>query len=222
MVIMKNLVDINLAIRDNIMRLEEIPVGNIVNTRSEILDSLERVYKAKNADYGDAADLTFLKFGIDSYLVRMFDKINRLQTLCSGRYDIQVDEKLTDTAADLINYCFMMFASIHTYDYDAAVTLLNEKHKLTLPRHYNNFDMTIWNPEYVDIIMDDLRNVKLDITYIKGYIDGLEDTKYRNVRVEKEDLPRVMLHLSNIIDNCLTYITSVTTAIPETKVEERP
>ena len=216
-------IEIRDVIRNKIKWLESTNQENISIFRENILDDLETLYEAKNADYGRSADATFEKFGIDSYLVRMFDKINRIQTLSKSDTTVKVDEKLVETCEDLINYCFLLFASVHTYEYTAAKIMLDEKFLLLHPRHYNNnFDMTIWNPDYVDIIMDDIRGIKLDITYARGFADNLDQGGYRNVRVPREDLPRLMLHLTTIIDNCLTYITSehMYNSLRPEKVEE--
>lgn len=69
------------------------------------------LFKKKNADYGDA----FAKYGPVGVLVRMGDKISRLQSISSKGIVLNEDEQLRDTLIDLHNYSAM------------AVMLIDEK-----------------------------------------------------------------------------------------------
>lgn len=74
----------------------------------EICDYLYNLYKSKNSDYGNSVTDTFNKFGIDAYLVRMYDKINRVYSLTRAQADRKVsDEKIEDTLLDLANYAIL-------------------------------------------------------------------------------------------------------------------
>ncbi len=57
----------------------------------------------KNADYGDA----FAEYGTVGVLVRMGDKIKRLQTIEKNSVALVCDEKIRDTLIDLHNYSAM-------------------------------------------------------------------------------------------------------------------
>ena len=65
----------------------------------------------KNTDYGDA----FANYGPVGVLVRMGDKIQRLQSITKSGIVLTQDEKLRDTLIDLHNYSAM------------AIMLMDEK-----------------------------------------------------------------------------------------------
>jgi len=65
-------------------------------------ESLE-LFRKKNADYGDA----FANYGVIGILVRMGDKINRLQSITSKQVTLINTESLRDTLIDLHNYAAM-------------------------------------------------------------------------------------------------------------------
>ena len=69
------------------------------------------LFKKKNADYGDA----FANYGTVGVLVRMGDKIQRLQSISKRQITLVDDESLRDTLIDLHNYAAM------------AIMLLDEK-----------------------------------------------------------------------------------------------
>ena len=69
------------------------------------------LFKKKNADYGDA----FADYGTIGVLVRMGDKIRRLQSISNKQITLVNDESLRDTLIDLHNYSAM------------AIMLMNEK-----------------------------------------------------------------------------------------------
>jgi hypothetical protein len=69
------------------------------------------LFKKKNQDYGDA----FAEYGIVGVLVRMGDKIKRLQSISNNKIALVDDEKMRDTLIDLHNYAAM------------AIMLLDEK-----------------------------------------------------------------------------------------------
>lgn len=60
--------------------------------------------KQKNQDYGSKS---LIKYGNKGILMRVSDKIDRLDNLIFNNKEITVkDEKLEDTVKDIINYCF--------------------------------------------------------------------------------------------------------------------
>lgn len=74
----------------------------------EITNRMLEIYKTKNNDYGSSVSDTYKKFGIDSYLVRIYDKINRVYTLTRTQAEAKVnDEKIEDTLLDLANYSIL-------------------------------------------------------------------------------------------------------------------
>lgn len=77
------------------------------NTRVEQLEAIQsearELFKKKNADYGDS----FATYGTVGVLVRMGDKIRRLQSITSKGINLVQDEQLRDTLIDLHNYAAM-------------------------------------------------------------------------------------------------------------------
>ena len=74
-------------------------VQQLKNVQQEALELFTR----KNADYGDA----FATYGTIGILVRLGDKIHRLQSITSKGINLVEDEKLRDTLLDLHNYAAM-------------------------------------------------------------------------------------------------------------------
>lgn len=61
------------------------------------------LFQRKNTDYGDA----FVEYGTIGILVRIGDKIKRLQTIEKNKITLVSDERLYDTLIDLHNYSAM-------------------------------------------------------------------------------------------------------------------
>jgi hypothetical protein len=82
-----------------------------VKQLEDIQQEARELFKNKNADYGDA----FANYGPIGVLVRMGDKISRLQSIDKKKIALVNDEKIRDTLIDLHNYSAM------------AIMLLDEK-----------------------------------------------------------------------------------------------
>ena len=79
-----------------------------IEQHKQICDYIHNLYISKNSDYGNSVSDTFNKFGIDAYLVRMYDKINRVYSLTRKDKEQKVeDEKIEDTLLDLANYAMI-------------------------------------------------------------------------------------------------------------------
>jgi len=68
-----------------------------------VQDEALELFKKKNTDYGDA----FANYGAIGVLVRMGDKISRLQHITNKGITLVDDEALRDTLIDLHNYSAM-------------------------------------------------------------------------------------------------------------------
>ena len=79
--------------------MEDNRVGQMEKVHREGLE----LFKKKNADYGDA----FANYGAIGVLVRMGDKIQRLQNVTEKTISLVDDEKIRDTLIDLHNYSAM-------------------------------------------------------------------------------------------------------------------
>ena len=71
----------------------------------EITGKMADVYAAKNHDYGNSFLFTRERYP-NAILIRLFDKLNRLDTLIDGE-SAKVDESIDDTLVDLANYAVM-------------------------------------------------------------------------------------------------------------------
>jgi len=74
-----------------------------VEQLSAIQEEGLKLFEKKNADYGDA----FSEYGAIGVLVRIGDKIKRLQNISSKGISLVDDESMRDTLIDLHNYAAM-------------------------------------------------------------------------------------------------------------------
>lgn len=103
------------------------------------LEKMTKLYKSKNSDYGDSVSDTYQRFGVDAFLVRMYDKLNRLYSLTREKSVSEVkDEKIEDTLIDLANYAILSIIELEcekdnlvTSAEETKVEVLLENHKLT-------------------------------------------------------------------------------------------
>lgn len=73
---------------------------------TEITSNMAKTYAAKNHDYGNSFDKSLDKFGIVASIVRMGDKMNRIESLTNKEAKVN-DESVKDTLLDLANYAIM-------------------------------------------------------------------------------------------------------------------
>ena len=86
-------------------------MNDILEKHKELCDRIHNTCVAKNHDYGNSASDLYNKFGLISYIVRMNDKMNRINTLIKREAEVK-DEKITDTLLDLANYCLLAVADM--------------------------------------------------------------------------------------------------------------
>lgn len=72
-----------------------------------ITENMLKTFIAKNYDYGNSFEESCDNFGIVAAVVRMNDKMNRINHLYDNTKVAKVDEKLEDTLLDLANYCIL-------------------------------------------------------------------------------------------------------------------
>ena len=84
-------------------------------TRDEIIDKLIATYEAKNADYGNSVHKTFVVFGEAAPVIRISDKLSRLESLYAGEQNVK-DESVLDTLGDAVTYLCMLAAEIDCDD----------------------------------------------------------------------------------------------------------
>ena len=99
------------------------------------------LFKKKNKDYGDA----FADYGSVGVLVRLGDKIRRMQSITASQIKLINTESLRDTLIDLHNYSAM------------AIMLMDEKEKLCnslptppSPSHFTSHSSTSANNDIIN------------------------------------------------------------------------
>ena len=115
------------------MDLQENSVANSSRVSQMQLiqkESLE-LFKRKNQDYGDA----FANYGAVGVLIRMGDKIARLQSITNKSVSLINSESLRDTLIDLHNYSAM---AIMLLDEDEDEDEDEDKEKITTKTSYPN------------------------------------------------------------------------------------
>lgn len=94
--------------------------NELVESFKGITSKMAETYEKKNHDYGDSFDKSLDKFGLIASVVRMGDKMNRIESLINKSIqnpaypsvsvkDVNLvkDESIKDTLLDLANYAIM-------------------------------------------------------------------------------------------------------------------
>ena len=75
-----------------------------------LCDKTHDLYEKKNSDYGDSFSQLRKRYP-NFVCMRLFDKLNRLDTIIQPGYECKVsDEKIEDTLMDIANYALMELA----------------------------------------------------------------------------------------------------------------
>ncbi len=99
-------------------------------TKNELYEKLKDVYLKKNADYGDSFTKSLRTFGVIASLVRVSDKLSRLETLMSRPIQEVKDESINDTIEDAINYIAMTIGD-HDWVHDIGSPLSPQEYVKT-------------------------------------------------------------------------------------------
>ena len=141
-----------------------------INNYKRLQDDMLTTFIDKDSDYGDSFGKTFEKYGIVSALIRMSDKMNRLDNLASNSNQMKVDESIEDTLLDLANYAMLTYLQIHNFDEDTPGWTVSALDKI--PDLSNEGTAT---EESNQKALDDIRK-NLKETKAKGLS---KDTEYR-------------------------------------------
>ena len=71
-----------------------------------ICEELSDIYEKKNHDYGDSFSKLYEEYGMLSVVIRLFDKLYRLENLMEKEQMVE-DESIENTLKDLANYSIM-------------------------------------------------------------------------------------------------------------------
>ncbi|MBL4936997.1 DUF1599 domain-containing protein [Clostridium sp. YIM B02515] len=86
-----------------------------IDQHKEICEKLNKIYTAKNKDYGDSFSEGFQEYGLIMPAIRLEDKLRRYKQLI--REDAEVkDESIIDTLLDLANYSIMTIIELENKD----------------------------------------------------------------------------------------------------------
>ena len=77
-----------------------------------ITDRMVELYENKNFLYGDSFASTYKKYGPVAAMVRMTDKMNRLDAMYNAPQADDLGESIMDTLTDLANYAVMTMIAI--------------------------------------------------------------------------------------------------------------
>ena len=106
------------VVEQGLMNLGSSPdLPNNIKQFMDITTNMVKTYVAKNHDYGNSFDNSLDKFGLIASIVRMSDKMNRLETLVTKKAQVK-DESIKDTLLDLANYSIMTVMWLNKNDND--------------------------------------------------------------------------------------------------------
>lgn len=95
------------GVKEGIRMLGSRPkLDSSVEQFMSITQDMAKIYAAKNHDYGNSFDKSLGRFGIVASIVRMEDKMNRIESLTNKEAKVN-DESVKDTLLDLANYAIM-------------------------------------------------------------------------------------------------------------------
>lgn len=85
------------------------------NQFKDIAKGMIETYVRKNHDYGNSFDKSLDKFGLVASVVRIGDKMNRIESLVQKKAMVQ-DESIRDTLLDMANYAIMTVMWMNNQD----------------------------------------------------------------------------------------------------------
>lgn len=94
-------------VKEGIRMLGSRPkLAESVEKFTEITSNMAKTYAAKNHDYGNSFEQSLDKFGLVASVVRLGDKMNRIESLTKKEAQVK-DESIKDTLLDMANYAIM-------------------------------------------------------------------------------------------------------------------
>ena len=95
------------GVKEGIRMLGSRPkLAESVERFTEITNNMAKTYAAKNHDYGNSFEQSLDKFGLVASVVRLGDKMNRIESLTKKEAQVK-DESIKDTLLDMANYVIM-------------------------------------------------------------------------------------------------------------------
>lgn len=83
--------------------IEQMEKATSIDRLNKLISEIATIVMEKNHDYGDA----WQKYGVFTALIRLNDKLLRLQTLSSGEPALVADESINQTIVDIAGYSIL-------------------------------------------------------------------------------------------------------------------
>lgn len=96
---------------DNFEQFRNAPAIKPIQDRIiDTCEDIKNILIRKNKDYGNSFETTLNKYGDVALLLRLEDKMNRLESLFNKKENLVKDESFNDTVTDLAGYCLLYLA----------------------------------------------------------------------------------------------------------------
>ena len=181
----------------------KITLEKKIHQHREIIENLNKIYQVKNKTYSDAASKNFDKYGLIYYLIKLSEKLDRLQSINllpeidSKNMQVQTCESLNDTLMDIANYCIMAaidlgFVTEKEIDNDTFIYSEDSKRNITAIDQAYEDDQKAYE--------DDQKAYELLAEIEDEDYDEIEDVDYDEIEdnddVNKEELELSLKELS--------------------------
>ena len=182
----------------------KITLEKKIHQHREIIENLNKIYQVKNKTYSDAASKNFDKYGLIYYLIKLSEKLDRLQSINllpeidSKNMQVQTCESLNDTLMDIANYCIMAaidlgFVTEKEIDNDTFIYSEDSKRNLkTIDQAYED-DQKAYEllAEIEDEDYDEIEDVDYDeIEDNDGEIEDNDDVNKEELELSLKELSR--------------------------------
>lgn len=192
------------------------------NTMREQYDGQYKTFCKKNSDYGNSFEESLDKHGIVASVVRMGDKMNRLEALTDDSRKQQVgSESLLDTLEDLSNYsamtaCWLKGVRAEDGEEEAIAYCDNRPIVLLKKKEHPHSDDC---PDMIDVIKYNVQDAKDSVEFrATEYILKMLDDIYRVVqmKLEKDELlvPMDISDEAGLIAKCIVQSGTRSESIP--------
>lgn len=134
---------------------------NKVSAHKEICNQLNKIYEAKNHDYGDSFGKGFKEYGYVMPVIRLEDKFNRLKSLTVNNKAPRVkEESIEDTLMDLANYAIMALIELREKQFEVEQVKEQSKPSNFKPYTVDDFVVCNLNGKKVCLLKDGLIKCK--------------------------------------------------------------
>ena len=185
-------------------------------TMREQYDGQYKTFCKKNSDYSNSFEESLDKHGIVASVVRIGDKMNRLEALTDESRTQQVgSESLLDTLEDLSNYAAMTACWLNGVQAEDGETSSQKVAKLIFNEHPHGDAC----PDMIDVIKYNIRDAKDSVKFrATEYILKMLDDIYRVVqtKLEKNELlaPMDISDEAGLIAKCIVQSGTRSESIP--------